>query len=174
MRERIGRGNPRRRDESGFTLIELLVTMAIIFLIASIAIPIYTSALTKSRTSALVANGRGLYSAFMQFEFDNDVFPATSTPPSRTFNLSTLFPLSTSGYISHPTSLTTQLQGGMVTAYDSPNVGGPDSQFWAVLTSATDPSIVILIANTDQYPGNIGTWYDGVYLIQGTSIVPVA
>ncbi len=161
------------RREAGFSLLELLVTMAIIFVIASIAIPIYAAAMTKSRKVALAADARSLYSAFLRYDFDNDLFPSTSSPPARALNLTTLDPLVSGGYISTATPFVSKLQGGQLTAYDSPNVGAADSQFWAVLTSNVDPSIVVLVASTDQYPGNPGVWYDGVFYIVGSSIVQV-
>ena len=163
---------PSRR-EAGFSLLELLVTMGIIFVIASIAIPIYAAAMTKSRKAALASDARSLYSAFLRYDFDNDVFPSTSTPPSRALNLTTLNPLVSGGYLQSNMPFVSKLQNDQITAYDSPNVGGSDSQFWAVLTSKVDPGIVVLVASTDQYPGNPGVWYDGVYYVVGSSIIPV-
>src|SRR5262245_23068497 len=103
------------RREAGFSLLELLVTMAIIFVIASIAIPIYAAAMTKSRKTALAADAQSLYSAFLRYNFDNDVFPSTSTPPARALNLTTLEPLVSSGYLSTATPFVAKLQGGQVT-----------------------------------------------------------
>ena len=61
-----------------------------------------------------------------------------------------------------------------VTAYASPDADGPDSQFWAVLTLEFDPDVVVLVATTDQYPGFVGTWFDGLYFIEGAQIIPVS
>jgi len=167
------RQEPGIRADQGFTLIELMIVVAIIGIISAIAVPLVASALLRSEQTALAADGKALHSAFMKFNIDNGLFPSTTSPVSRAFNLTTLAPLSTNGYIGQAGGLTGKLLSGQVTAYDSPNVGGPDTQFWAVLTLAANPSVIVLVANTDEYPGHFGTWYDGVYYIQGSSIVPV-
>lgn len=162
----------KRRRESGFTLIELLIVVAIIGLISAIVIPSLQRAVTRSVKTALAADGNAVYSAFTRYYSDNGFFPSTSSPTTRAFSLSTMFPLS-NGYVTVPSAITTKLQNDRFTAYDSPNLSGSDTQFYVVMTSKRDPSIVLLVANTDQYPGYTGTWYDGVYFIQGSSIVPL-
>ena len=37
-----------------------------------------------------------------------------------------------------------------------------------------NPAVVLLVAHTNDYPGYVGTWYDGVYQITGGTIVPVS
>lgn len=160
------------RRQRGFTLVEVLVVAAILGVLSAIAVPLFARSLQMSQRRALAADGRGLYGAFMRYHADFGTFPSTSTPPDRAFNLTTMTPLSNNGYYSLPGALTRKLVSDRVTAYDSPNVGGSDSQFWAVLTHKQDPTIVVLVANTNDYPGHVGTWYDGVYYIQGSSIVP--
>ena len=154
-------------------MIELLMVVAIIGVLSAIAVPILATATLKANRTALAADGRSLYSAFMKYYTDQGIFPSTSTPVNRAFNLDTLAPLSNNGYYSNPAALTRKLLSNRVTAYDSPNVGASDTQFWAVLTHRTDSRVVVLVANTDQYPGFIGTQFDGVYFIQGSSIVKV-
>ena len=91
----------------------------------------------------------------------------------RALNRTNLAPLSTNGYYPNGVSLTGKLEGGQITAYDSPNVGSPDSQFWAVLTLDADPSINLLVAYTNDYPDHEGTWLQGIYRINGNSIVSI-
>jgi len=167
-------GSTSRSREKGFTLIEVLIVAAIIGVLAAIAVPLFARSLFMTQRLALAADAKGLYSAFIKYNVDNDVFPSTSTPVNRAFNLTTLAPLSNNGYYSSPDSLTRKLTNSRVTAYDSPNLGGSDTQFWAVLTHVQNSGIVILVASTNDYPGHVGTWYDGVYFIQGSSILPVA
>jgi len=161
------------REERGFTLIEVLMVVVIIGVLSAICIPILATALLKANRTALAADGRSLYSAFSKYYVDQGTFPSTSTPVSRAFNPDTLAPLSNNGYYSNPSALTRKLLSNRVTAYDSPNTGGSDTQFWAVLTHKQDSRVVVLVASTDQYPGHIGTQYEGVYFIQGSSIVKV-
>ena len=159
--------------QRGFTLIELLVVVAIIGLITSIAAPVLADAMSRARRAAFETDAQQLHAAFTKYYVDNGLFPSTSAPVDRALHLTTLAPLSTNGYYAHGVSLTSKLSGGTITAYDSPNIGGPDTQYWAVLTLAADPSVVLLVANTNDYPDDQGTWYNGVYVINGSSIVPI-
>ncbi len=163
----------RRGRESGWTAVELLITMAIIGIIASIAIPVYTTAVRKSAMTVFAEDGKAIYDAFMRYYADQGFFPSTSSPADRAFNLSTMSPLTTSGHIKQPIAFTSKLRNNRFTAYDSPNVGASDTQFWVVMTYKKDPSIVVLVANTNQYPGYEGNWYDGVFFVQGSDIVPL-
>lgn len=159
--------------ETGFTIIEILMVLLIVGVLSAILIPVFAAATLRANRTALAADGRSLYSAFSRYYADQGYFPSTGTPVSRAFNLDNLAPLSTNGYYSNPRSLTDKLMDDRVTAYDSPNVGATDTQYWAVLTHKTDPRVVVLVASTDQYPGHIGEQFDGVYFIQGSSIVKV-
>ena len=154
-------------------MIELLLVVAIIGVLSAIAVPLLATATLKANRTALAADGRSLYSAFAKYYVDQGFFPSTSTPVERAFSVTTLAPLSNNGYYSNPTSLTRKLLNNRVTAYDSPNVGTSDTQFWAVLTHRSDSRVVVLVASTNQYPGFIGTQFEGVYFIQGSSIVKV-
>src|SRR5262245_5419004 len=165
--------SPSSRRDRGFTIIEILMVLLIIGVLSAILIPVFAAATLRANRTALAADGRSLYSAFSKFYVDQGVFPSTSTPITRAFNLDNLAPLSTNGYFSNPRSLTSKLLDDRVTAYDSPNTGGSDTQYWAILTHKTDPRVVVLVANTDQYPGHAGEQFDGVYFILGSSIVKV-
>lgn len=161
------------RQEMGFTIIEILMVLLLVGVLSAILIPVFAAATLRANRTALAADGRSLYSAFAKYYVDQGYFPSTGTPVSRAFNLDNLAPLSTDGYYSNPGSLTHKLQNDRVTAYDSPDISASDAQYWAVLTHKMDPRVVVLVANTDQYPGHIGEQLDGVYFIQGSSIVKV-
>jgi prepilin-type N-terminal cleavage/methylation domain-containing protein/prepilin-type processing-associated H-X9-DG protein len=63
------KGSMKRR---GFTLVELLVVMAIIFLLASILLPVFGRARANARRSACQSNLRQLGLAAMQYASDHD------------------------------------------------------------------------------------------------------
>ena len=53
----------KMRNKKGFTLMELLIVVAIIAILAAIAIPTFSSSLTKAKNAADEANARSLYAA---------------------------------------------------------------------------------------------------------------
>jgi prepilin-type N-terminal cleavage/methylation domain-containing protein len=163
----------RVRREAGFTMIELLIVVGIIGILSAIAVPLFQRALLKSQKAAMAADARAVYDAFMRYYTDNSFFPSTSSPATRAFNLSTMSPLTTGGYVKQPGAITSKLRNNQFTAYDSPNAGSSDTQFWVVMTNKKNPSLVVLVANTNQYPSSMGTWYDGIFFIQGTNIIPL-
>jgi prepilin-type N-terminal cleavage/methylation domain-containing protein len=162
----------RRGRDSGFTLLELLVVVAIISVIAMIAIPVYINALRSSHRAALVGEANGLFKGIMRYHVDESQFPPTSSPPEEAFDRVTLEPLVSKGYIRDNT-MVQKLLNDQITGYDSPDVGGVNTQFWAVLTMDYDPDVQVLVASTNQYPGHSGTWYEGLYYIQGSTLEKV-
>lgn len=162
-----------RARSAGYTLIELLMVVAIIGLIVAIAVPLYSGAIDKTHRATLVHDGGELYRAFMRYYVDEGVFPAVSSPPARVMNLQTLAPLSTGGYFRHVESFTNKLQNAAIQNYDSPNIGGADTQFWATINSARQPGFILLIAHTNDLPIDRGEWYDGVYYVSMDGIQPV-
>jgi hypothetical protein len=56
------------------------------------------------------------------------------------------------------------LLNGRVDGYDAPDDQGPDHEFWMEMTLASDPSVRILIARSDNAPSSRGTWIDGVFV----------
>jgi len=162
-----------RSGSAGYTMIELLMVVAIIGLIATIAIPMYTGAIDKSHRATLIHDGGELHRAFMRYYVDEGVFPAQSSPPERAFDLQTLAPLSTGGYFRHVESFTHKLANGQIQNYDSPNIGSADTQFWATINSVRQPGFILLIAHTNDLPIDRGEWYDGVYYVTADGIQPV-
>src|SRR5262249_40510303 len=60
----------KKHKPSAFTLIELLVVIAFIAILAALAVPALTSALTKAQMADTMINARRLYLA--QFQMSND------------------------------------------------------------------------------------------------------
>jgi prepilin-type N-terminal cleavage/methylation domain-containing protein len=68
--------NKTKMFSSAFTLIELLVVIAIIAILASIALPVFSSVQEKGKQTKDMSNGKQIALALKQFAIDNDgVFP---------------------------------------------------------------------------------------------------
>jgi prepilin-type N-terminal cleavage/methylation domain-containing protein len=147
------------RGNGGYSLIEILITMAIIFLLASIAIPVYQNAVRQSRESSLAADCKMLYDAMMRYHADHGSFPSEGE-----FDTATLAPLTTGKYVSTGSAITSKLQGNELSVYVAPDVGGEDQQFIIVTRHEAEPSIVVVAVHTNIV-GEAGGWVDGVYII---------
>jgi prepilin-type N-terminal cleavage/methylation domain-containing protein len=70
----------QHRAAKGFTLVELLVVITIIALLASIAMPVFTSVQMNGRMTKAAAQARGIHIALTSFAGDNDgAFPAAQS-----------------------------------------------------------------------------------------------
>jgi prepilin-type N-terminal cleavage/methylation domain-containing protein len=154
----------------GFTLIELLIVVAIIGIVAALAIPNLRNAMRRSRLNALVADGRTLRTAFAGYNTDHDEYPPCCSPADEALDRVSLHPLTRDGYLKEGRGITAKLQGSALTLYDSPDLPTSNHDFYAVLTHAKDDTIVVLVADTDEFPGHVGTHLDGVYVIDGGTI----
>src|SRR5437763_3797163 len=68
--------NKTTKFSSAFTLIDLLVGIAIIAILASIALPVFSSVQEKGKQTKDMSNGKQVALALKQFAIDNDgVFP---------------------------------------------------------------------------------------------------
>ncbi len=64
------------RRGQGFTIVELLVTLAVISAVAAIAIPHYSSAVGKARTTRAIAEIRLMEREIAKYEMDHEQYPA--------------------------------------------------------------------------------------------------
>ncbi|MFZ9919672.1 MAG: type II secretion system protein [Terrimicrobiaceae bacterium] len=78
-----------KKRPSAFTLIELLVVISIIAILASLALPAITGALTRGQASQTMSNARQLYVATLNMAADGQttgdtslVWPGDATSPS--------------------------------------------------------------------------------------------
>jgi general secretion pathway protein G len=71
---RSGNGKPRR-GVCGFTLIELMIVMAIIAILMSIAVPIYTRSITRAKESVLKNNLFTINTMIDEYTYDKQKAP---------------------------------------------------------------------------------------------------
>ena len=147
------------RGSRGFTIVEILIVLTIISLLAAMSVPLYATAIKKSRTSAMIADCRHIYDAMIRYRADIGQFPSEDE-----FDKSTLSPLSTEGYLSQADSITRKLQGEEILIYLAPDVDGQDQQFIIVNRHKTDPTVIVVAVQTDIIDDTDG-WVDGVYVI---------
>ena len=67
--------NSNKKYPAGFTLLELLIVVAIIGILASITVPLYSSYTTRAVNSAAQSDLRNLKSAMESFYTDNQGYP---------------------------------------------------------------------------------------------------
>ena len=161
----------RFNKQGGFTLIELLIVVAIIGIISAIAIPQLHTAMRRARLNALVADGRTLRIAFAGYNIDRDEYPPCCSPADEALDRTTLHPLTRDGYLQDGGGITGKLSGSALTLYDSPDLPTSNHDFYVVMTHRSDSTIVVLVADTDEYPGHVGTPLSGVYLVVGTQLL---
>jgi len=156
----------RHRREAGYSILEILIVLVIISLIAAIAIPIYSSALTKSRRGALVSDLRVMHDAMKRYYMDKSRFPLVGGgDPLEIMSLPDLAPLSTGGYFSSVDGLNQKLLFDRVLGYASYNDGGVATEFAAVMRPKSEPTVIVWLLYTDNVgPG--GTFKDGIYFFE--------
>ena len=156
----------RRRREAGYSIIEILIVLVIISLIAAIAIPIYSSALTKSRRSALVSDLRVLHDSMKRYHMDKGRYPLMGGgDPLETMSLPDLAPLSTGGYFRSVEGLNQKLLFDRILGYASYDDDGTAAEFAAVMRPKREPGVIVWLLYTDNIgPG--GTFKDGIYFFE--------
>ena len=107
-----------------------------------------------------------LYDAMQKYYERHASYPASYAGLS--FDLETLDPLTRRGY--YRGHLLTKLQGNAVDAYGSPDDRGPNQEFWIEMSLADDPSIRVLVVNSDDAPMGGGHWLNGVFLFKNDSL----
>ena len=158
--------HPARRQEACYSILEILIVLVILSLIAAIAIPIYSSALKKSRRSALVSDLRVLQDSMKRYYLDKSRFPLMGGgDPEETMSLPDLAPVSTGGYFSSVDGLNQKLLFDRILGYSSYNDDGTATEYAAVMRPKTEPAVIIWLLYTDNIgPG--GTFKDGIYFFE--------
>ncbi len=65
----------KKKGDHGFTLVELMVVIAIIITVLSIAIPMYTKAIIRTKESVLKSNLFTMRSVIDQYTYDKEAPP---------------------------------------------------------------------------------------------------
>ena len=127
------------------------------------------SANARAQERILTQEGRRLYAAFERYYERNHEYPATYTPPR--FDLETADPLANRAYYRGPIRQT--LLDGRFDAYDSPDDRGLNREFWLEMSLASDPSIRLLLAKSDDAPLGGGHWREGIFLLRDGILEPL-
>src|SRR5579862_1963964 len=77
MERPIRNGDVMNRRRFGFTLVELMIVMAIIAILMSVAIPIYSRSITRSKESVLKNNLFTLRNVIDEYTYDKQKAPQT-------------------------------------------------------------------------------------------------
>jgi len=151
----------------GFTIIEILIVLAILAVISAMAIPGLQQARVRAEIGAIAGDSNSLMTAFKQYYIDQGQYPNASNSPA--FDLRTFSPLSTQKY--YRGNVTQWLLGNQADAYDSPDDGGPNQEFWIEMTLSIDPTVRFVVANSDDAPLGGGQWLDGVYVYRNGQLL---
>jgi len=142
------------------------VVTVVIAILASVAIPRFREVLVRAHVNSIVADGKNLHSAFLEFYSDNYMYPNATSDPF--FNLQTFEPLRSMGY--YDGDMTDRLENEQAAGYDSPDDQGINQEFWVLLNVGMDPSYQVVVADTDDAPLGDG-WMNGVYTFQDGELI---
>ena len=123
----------------------------------------------RSRLSAegdLVEAGRTLFRGMEAYMVTLGSYPSNGDPLEVTFDRESLEPLIREGSLDGSYEITSQLKDAEVSIYCSPDLPTTNDDFWAILVSEEDPTLKVMAADTDQYPGREGERLRGVYLLR--------
>lgn len=154
------------KKQAGFSLIELLVVVAVIAVVAAIAIPLLQQALLRAHVGAVTTDARAVYTAFKQHYVDLSAYP-----DSGAFALDTFEPLGSMQYYTGTGAQ--KLQGNTADGYDAPDDSGLNQEFWLEFTLEFDPTVRLLIADSDDAPLAGGDYKDGIFLYKNGSLIPL-
>jgi hypothetical protein len=143
------------RTLTDMTLVILLLTTICLLISAAL-----DATRIEGELSIVKAEARDLEQAFKQFYERNGGYPNVWGEPR--FEPDTLEPLRERGY--YDGTIAGKLVGQRIDAYDSPDDQGLNQEFWLEMTVKSDPTIRLLIADSDDAPLGGGKWHRGVFV----------
>jgi len=135
----------RRRLSAGFTLIELMVVVAIIAILAAIAMPIYSSYVTRSKLTDAQNNLSAVRVSMEQYFQDNRQYASSSNSSACGATMP-----ATSAYFSYSCALTSS--GYLITATGIPDT--PTANFTFTIDQSNDRATV---SDNGWYTGSTTT-----------------
>lgn len=150
---------PRRRRWLR-TIVDGLLSVVVIYMIVLIVSAAVDAANRREQLRMLTKEAEALRLAFERYNERNHGYPATYS--GGRFDVATLDPLRKRGYYDGP--LLVHLWNHRADAYDSPDDGGPNREYWLELTSQADPGVRVLVARSDDAPLSGGAWREGVFV----------
>jgi type IV pilus assembly protein PilA len=171
----------RLKNQRGFTLLELLIVVAVIGILAAIAVPQYNAYRTKSELASVLSNCRSLFRAFTIFYMENDSqYPSKPTDGNTDdVNLTTFFPLVDRDWLGGiPFEIEIdQLKKNLdrdpacPTCPDRVYFADPSYQkFYLVMPWGKDPSLLFIVASSDDIKDSAGNWIDNRNFLDGVYI----
>jgi len=143
-------------------MIDAILFAVLVVLCVKIASATMRSSEQRAQVQAIGHEARALYDAFQSYRERNGGYPDERADPP--FDPATFEPLRRRGY--YHGSIGTYILNGRIDAFDAPDDQGPNHEFWLELTLASDPSVRILIARSDDAPVSRGDWSDGVFVVR--------
>jgi hypothetical protein len=140
--------------------LDLLLAGAIVYVGSLVAASAVAEANRRAELRLIAAEAATLYRAFETYADRNRGYPNAYVEPR--FDLATLEPLRRRGYYRGP--LLATLDGRRADAYGSPDDRGPNREFWIEMTPASDRTVRVIVARSDDAPLGGGQWLDGVFL----------
>jgi prepilin-type N-terminal cleavage/methylation domain-containing protein len=152
---------PRQtRRSGGFSLVELLIVVAIIGILISIAVPSLRAATRKGHRAAVLSDAKELHAAMARYYTDKGGFPDAGS-----FDVATLEPLVSEGYLDTAPAIVAKLWQGELVAYVPTSSGGAtNDKYWMLMRAAREEYSWFLVASSDDMPGWAPGWYDGAYV----------
>ena len=152
--------------QRGFTLVEVLIVVAIIAILMAIVMPMMREAMLRAHISSAASDARSIAVAFKRYAVDNSAYPDEGS-----VDLATFEPLVAGKY--YDGRVGSRLVNDQADAYGAPDDNGTNQEFWMEITLAYDPTVRLVIADSDDAPLGGGMFIDGIALYKNGVLSPL-